>query len=147
MPKYQNVRHYTKRRHKPSVKCTNTQCSQCNYNLAKLSQKSLIMDILPVIFLLLLTLHFKITDIQGYGYFVGLCEAVSNYMCFATAEYGYYIHFYIWWLLHGAISKTGYCYDGPFSLWISSHIYFVSCIKYLYDWKINIYLSIHCCII
>ena len=32
------------------------------------TNKELIMNILPVLFLLLLTLHFKISDIQGYGF-------------------------------------------------------------------------------
>ena len=64
--------------------------------------------------------------------FQSIC--VSNYMCFATAEYGYYMIFLIFDnYCMGPLVRQLIAMMVPSVYELISHIYFVSCIKYVYD--------------
>ena len=104
------------------------------------------MNILPV--LLLLTLHFKITDIQGYGFCcwtVWGCFKVYVFQIICVCHCG------VWLIYDFFLNFDNYCLGPsvrqliammvPSVYELISHIYFVSCIKYVYDWKIK-YISI-----
>ena len=65
-------------------------------------------------------------------------------MCFATAEYDYYMIFFIFDnYCMGPSVRQRIAIMVPSVYELISHIYFVSCIKYVHDWRINKYLSIY----
>ena len=116
------------------------------------TNKKLIMNILPVLFLLLLTLHFKITDIQCYGFCCGTvwcCFKVYVFQIICVLPLRSMAN--IWFFLNfdnycmGPSVRQLIAMMVPSVCELISHIYFVLCIKYVYDWKIK-YLSISICV-
>ena len=89
------------------------------------TNKKLIMNILPVLFLLLLTLHFKITDIQNVFQIICVCH------CGVWLIYDFFLNFDNYCM--GPSVRQLIAMMVPSVYELISHIYFVSCIKYVYD--------------